>query len=60
VADSTSRRSTTARKDGSQQVAYNGLNLYYFAGDKKEGDTNGQGLGDVWYLVSPEGQPIKK
>lgn len=29
--------------------------LYYFAGDVVPGDTNGQGVGDVWYLVAPDG-----
>ena len=39
------------RSDGSMQVAYNGWPLYYFAGDMAEGDVNGQGIGDVWYVI---------
>ena len=44
------------RDDGSKQVAYNGHPLYYFAKDMAPGDTNGQDVGDVWYVVSP-GEP---
>ncbi len=39
-------------------LAINGHALYYFAGDAAPGDTNGQGLGDKWYAVTPEGQLI--
>jgi predicted lipoprotein with Yx(FWY)xxD motif len=41
----------TSRTDGSQQVTYNGAPLYYFIKDMKAGDTNGQGVGSVWYVV---------
>src|SRR5215208_7711098 len=33
------------RTDGTQQVAYNGIPLYFFANDAQPGDINGQGLG---------------
>ena len=33
--------------------------LYYFAGDAAPGDTNGQAVGDVWWLVSPDGTLIE-
>jgi transforming growth factor-beta-induced protein len=42
---------TIARADGSQQVAYNGQLLYFFSGDKNPGDTNGQGIGGVWFVA---------
>lgn len=48
------------RTDGTTQVTYNDLPLYYFSGDEAAGDTNGQGLQDVWYVVSPEGEPIQQ
>jgi predicted lipoprotein with Yx(FWY)xxD motif len=51
--------STTIRTDGSVQVTYNGWPLYYFAKDQKPGDTNGQAVGNVWWVVSGEGNPIK-
>lgn len=41
------------RDDGTQQVAYNGMPLYSFAADAAAGDTNGQGVGDVWFVVAP-------
>jgi predicted lipoprotein with Yx(FWY)xxD motif len=35
------------------QVSYNGMPLYYFAGDTAAGDTNGDGVGGVWSLAKP-------
>jgi predicted lipoprotein with Yx(FWY)xxD motif len=49
---------TTERDDGTLQVTYAGLPLYYFASDAEPGDTNGQGIGDIWYVVSPDGEAI--
>jgi predicted lipoprotein with Yx(FWY)xxD motif len=51
---------TSERQDGALQVTYNGMPLYYFANDSEPGHTNGQGVGDVWYVVSPEGQPVRE
>ncbi len=50
---------TTERTDGTTQVTYNGLPLYFFASDQSAGDTSGQGVGDVWYVVSPEGEAVE-
>lgn len=50
---------TTERDDGAVQVTYNEWPLYHFAADEAPGDTNGQGVGDVWFVVSPEGEPIQ-
>ena len=47
---------TISRTDGTTQVAYNGIPLYYFARDEQPGDTNGQGVGDVWFVVAPGAQ----
>lgn len=49
---------TSERDDGKAQVTYNGHPLYFFAGDEAAGDTNGQGVGDVWFVVSTAGEPI--
>jgi predicted lipoprotein with Yx(FWY)xxD motif len=46
---------TTSRDDGSAQVTYKGMPLYLFSGDQQPGDTNGQGVGGVWFAVTPDG-----
>jgi predicted lipoprotein with Yx(FWY)xxD motif len=33
--------------------------LYTFAGDTAAGQTNGQGVGGSWFVVAPDGSPIK-
>ncbi len=39
--------------DGARQVTYNGMPLYFFAGDKLLGDTKGDGVGGVWSIARP-------
>jgi predicted lipoprotein with Yx(FWY)xxD motif/plastocyanin len=41
------------RDDGAKQVTYKGMPLYYFARDNGPGDTNGQGIGNVWFVAMP-------
>mgnify|MGYP002402111076 CR=1 FL=1 len=41
------------RADGRKQSTFKGWPLYYFAGDKAPGDTNGHGVKDVWFVVNP-------
>ena len=41
------------RDDGLKQTTYKGLPLYYFFKDKAAGDTLGQGVNNVWYIVAP-------
>lgn len=45
--------------DGSTQVTYKGQPLYYFAGDAKTGDVNGQNVGGIWFVMGTDGNPIK-
>jgi Uncharacterized protein conserved in bacteria len=41
------------RADGTKQVTYNDMPLYYWASDMKPGDMTGQGVGGVWFMVPP-------
>lgn len=50
--------STFERGDGSTQVAIDGWPLYYYASDGSPGDTMGQGVSDVWWVVGPDGAKI--
>ena len=55
--------STSRRDDGTLQVVYNGHPLYYYSGDTKAGDTNGEGskaFGAGWDVVGPAGNKIEK
>ncbi len=50
---------TTERDDGTVQVTYDDQPLYYFSGDSAPGDTKGQNLGKVWFVVAPDGDAIE-
>jgi len=50
---------TITRDDGKKQSTFRGYPLYYWAGDKAKGDTSGQGVKDVWYVVDPANFPPK-
>jgi predicted lipoprotein with Yx(FWY)xxD motif len=43
---------TITRDDGTTQVTYNGLPLYFFANDQAPGDTNGKDIPN-WSLAQP-------
>jgi predicted lipoprotein with Yx(FWY)xxD motif/polyisoprenoid-binding protein YceI len=51
---------TTTRQDGTTQVTFNGIPLYYWVKDEKPGDTTGQGVNDVWFIVSPSKEILSK
>lgn len=51
--------STAMRQDGSTQVTYKGRPLYFFSGDQSPGETNGQGVGGIWFVISADGEPIR-
>lgn len=46
------------RPDGIKQQSIDCVPIYTFAGDKKPGDTNGQGVGGTWFAVRPDGKPV--
>jgi D-xylose transport system substrate-binding protein len=54
----TAKLSVIKRQDGTYQVAANDMPLYYFKNDAAAGDTKGQGLNNLWYVVSPAGEMV--
>ena len=45
--------STIVREEGSSQLVYNGMPLYFFKKDKGVGDTTGQNMNKAWFVVKP-------
>jgi predicted lipoprotein with Yx(FWY)xxD motif len=45
--------STITRADGTSQITYNGVPLYFWQGDSKVGDTTGNNYNGVWFVVKP-------
>ena len=45
--------------DGKKQVTLGGWPLYYYAKDAKAGDTTGQNVGQVWFVLDKTGTPVK-
>jgi predicted lipoprotein with Yx(FWY)xxD motif len=55
----TGKVGTIDTPDGKKQVTIEGMPVYLWEKDKAPGDTTGQGVGNVWYLVAPDGAMIK-
>ncbi|MDB5224954.1 MAG: hypothetical protein JWO43_576 [Candidatus Adlerbacteria bacterium] len=49
----TGKVGSIARADGKLQVTYNDMPLYFWINDKNVGDTTGQNVGGVWFVVTP-------
>ncbi|MEO7784006.1 MAG: hypothetical protein ABIR97_05500 [Terracoccus sp.] len=47
-----------ATPEGGKQLTLDGWPLYYFAQDVSPGDTTGQAVGGVWWVVDGAGTPI--
>jgi predicted lipoprotein with Yx(FWY)xxD motif len=45
---------TITRTDGAKQTTYKGWPLYYFAGDAKAGDINGDDSEEIWFVAKPD------
>ena len=58
-ADVSASLETFERENGDRQVTANGWPLYYYASDAAPGDANGQGVGDVWWVLAPDGTPVE-
>jgi predicted lipoprotein with Yx(FWY)xxD motif len=46
---------TLTRADGSMQVSYNHMPLYYYSGDSNAGDTLGEGKNNTWFVAPLSG-----
>jgi predicted lipoprotein with Yx(FWY)xxD motif len=47
------------RDDGTSQWAYKSKPLYFFAGDAKAGDANGNKHGGVWHVIRSEAKRLR-
>jgi predicted lipoprotein with Yx(FWY)xxD motif len=50
---------TITREDGARQSTFRGYPLYYYKGDTTSGDTRGNDLMGIWYVVDPANFPPK-
>lgn len=48
---------TITRDDGTKQATYKGWPLYHFIQDQVSGDTKGQGLNGIWFVINPANFP---
>ena len=51
---------TTKRKDGKLQVTYAGHPLYFYSGDAKAGQLEGQGIEGSWWALAASGAKVKR
>lgn len=49
---------TITGTDGGTQLTIDGWPVYTYAGDSAPGDVNGQGVGGIWWAISPSGERI--
>jgi predicted lipoprotein with Yx(FWY)xxD motif len=46
------------RTDGTKELTFNGYPLYYYEYDTGAGNINGQNVGKIWFVMSPNGTII--
>jgi predicted lipoprotein with Yx(FWY)xxD motif len=44
--------------EGQMQTTYKGWPLYYYIKDQAAGDTLGQGVNGVWFVINPQSVPL--
>lgn len=49
---------TLTTADGTKQLTVNGLPVYYYSKDTEAGDVYGQGVANLWWVLSPSGEKI--
>lgn len=50
---------TITREDGKKQTTFRGYPLYYWVNDKQPGDTTGQAVNNVWFVINPDNFQLK-
>jgi predicted lipoprotein with Yx(FWY)xxD motif len=50
---------TITRADGKKQTAFRGMPLYYWVNDTQAGQTGGQGVNNLWYVIDPDNFQVK-
>jgi predicted lipoprotein with Yx(FWY)xxD motif len=50
---------TIPANGGKFQITINGMPIYDFSGDSAAGDSNGQGVGGIWWAAGPDGTEVK-
>ncbi|MCH8983154.1 MAG: hypothetical protein IH943_03500 [Acidobacteria bacterium] len=50
---------TSTRDDGTEQLTVGGRPLYTYSADASPGDTNGQDVNGVWFVVDPDGNLVQ-
>lgn len=50
---------TITREDGKKQTTFRGYPLYYWFQDSKSGDTSGNKVNNVWFVIDPAAFPPK-
>jgi predicted lipoprotein with Yx(FWY)xxD motif len=53
--DITGQLGSVVRSDGERQLTMDGRPLYTFAGDRTRGDVRGNGVGNLWWAMTPSG-----
>ncbi len=57
--DVTGELGTIETPDGELQVTLNGWPVYLWANDSAPGDVTGQGVGGIWWVLDPSGEPVR-
>jgi predicted lipoprotein with Yx(FWY)xxD motif len=42
------------REDGKKQTTFRGYPLYYWINGKQPGETTGQGVNSLWFVINPD------
>jgi predicted lipoprotein with Yx(FWY)xxD motif len=50
---------SVTRPDGTRQLTIDGWAVYRYIGDKKAGQWTGQGVGNKWFVIAPDGKRNK-